>query len=31
MFKVYRAEEDDTVLISNLIGESENLLHNLYE
>lgn len=31
MFKLYKAEEDDTVLISNLIGESENLLHHLYE
>ena len=31
MFKIYKQEEDDTLLISNLIGEGENLLHHLYE
>lgn len=31
MFKIYRQEEDNTLLISNHILERGNLLHHLYE
>ena len=31
MFKLYLANEDDTVLVSRLISESEDLLHHFYE